>query len=310
MGILGLTAIAFFTSTYGWPIYLEVFSHFQLQYWAIAIVGLVMLVLTRHRSLFLIGLACTALLSTQLVTWYWPPKFLTANADSNLRVLIANINTQNKQYADVLAFAQQEQPDIALFMEVDDAWISQLNTLQGELPYTSGEGNPYNSGIVIYSRYPLPNTAPTSFEDQSSPSIVGQAVINGQAIAFVGTHPWPPVRPSVFHSRNRQLDQIGQYLQTVEAPQLVMGDLNLSMWSPYYKRFIRQTGLKNVRKGFGLLPSWPTSGTYRQFPDWASLFFSIPIDHCLVSPELQVVDVRTGPNVGSDHRPVIVDLRV
>jgi endonuclease/exonuclease/phosphatase (EEP) superfamily protein YafD len=35
---------------------------------------------------------------------------------------------------------------------------------------------------------------------------------------------------------------------------------------------------------------------------------SIPIDHCLISPDIKVVNIRTGPNVGSDHRPLITDL--
>ena len=34
----------------------------------------------------------------------------------------------------------------------------------------------------------------------------------------------------------------------------------------------------------------------------------IPIDHLLHSAELQIVDRRTGPDVGSDHRGLVVDI--
>jgi endonuclease/exonuclease/phosphatase (EEP) superfamily protein YafD len=34
---------------------------------------------------------------------------------------------------------------------------------------------------------------------------------------------------------------------------------------------------------------------------------SVPIDHCLVSPEITILDRRLGPAVGSDHYPLIVD---
>ena len=78
-----------------------------------------------------------------------------------------------------------------------------------------------------------------------------------------------------------------------------MGDLNITMWSPNYQEFVDRAELKNTRQGHGILPSWPT-----QFP-----VLSIPIDHVLVSSEIQVRDTRIGRNVGSDHLPIIVDLR-
>ena len=310
LGTVGLTAIAFLTHRYGWKIHLELLSHFQLQYFSLSSIGVMGLAWLRCKRLFLIGLVCTTLLGTQIATWYWPPKFLSAGNDGNFRILVANINTKNKQYEDVLAFTRQEKPDLALFMEVDTAWIEQLDTLTDVLPHSSGEGNPYNFGIMLYSRSPFDAVQRVAFGDDRIPSLTGKVNVNNQTLSFVGTHPLPPVRPGYFQSRNQQLDLVGQHLQTVEHPKLLIGDLNLSMWSPYYTRLIRQTGLANARKGFGILPSWPTYGTYQQIPDWANLLFSIPIDHCLVSPELKVVNVRVGPNLGSDHRPVVVDLRL
>lgn len=69
------------------------------------------------------------------------------------------------------------------------------------------------------------------------------------------------------------------------------------MWSPSYKRFVKGSGLKNVRKGFGVLPSWPTFLPVG----------GIPIDHCLVRG-LSVESVELGQTVGSDHYPLFVSL--
>jgi hypothetical protein len=46
---------------------------------------------------------------------------------------------------------------------------------------------------------------------------------------------------------------------------------------------VRQTGVLNTRAGFGLLPSFPMEKL-------ALLRF--PIDHCLISPELIIVNCR------------------
>jgi endonuclease/exonuclease/phosphatase (EEP) superfamily protein YafD len=308
-GVFGLSAIGLVTSRFGWRIYLELLSHFQLQYLVLSLIGLVGLALTHHKALFLIGLLCVAALATQIVSWYVPPKFLFSDS-GNFRILIANINTQNQQYEQVVSFAQQENPDLALFMEVNETWVNNLDVLLDDLPYSDGQDNPFNFGIVLYSRYPLQNTQLKSFSADSTPSVVGSISVSDRPLSFVATHPLPPIRPAIFHSRNNQLNLVSEYLQTVDDPTLVIGDFNITMWSPYYRRFIRRTGLENARRGFGLLPSWPTERTYGKIPGWASLLFSIPIDHCLLSPDLTVTDVRVGPNVGSDHRPVIVDLRL
>jgi endonuclease/exonuclease/phosphatase (EEP) superfamily protein YafD len=56
--------------------------------------------------------------------------------------------------------------------------------------------------------------------------------------------------------------------------------------------------LRDSQLGFGVQPSFPTFS-------WA---IRIPIDHCLVSPEVVVLDRKLAPSVGSDHFPVMVEL--
>ncbi|NEP46367.1 MAG: hypothetical protein F6K35_47090 [Okeania sp. SIO2H7] len=84
-------------------------------------------------------------------------------------------------------------------------------------------------------------------------------------------------------------------------PIIVAGDLNVTPWSPHYRDLMMRSGLKDARRGFGLLPS--QSSFMPQVP-----IFAIPIDHSFVSNDVQVVDIYVGPNVGSDHLPITTDM--
>jgi endonuclease/exonuclease/phosphatase (EEP) superfamily protein YafD len=307
--IVGITAIALLSPRLAWRFPWEILSHFQAQYFIVVLLFTIGLALARRKRELWIGLACCAILTAQILPWYLPPRSLLPQPEANLRVLVANLNTQNHSHDQVLALVKKEKPDIAVFMEVGDVWVDQLNTLSDLLPYSFGRPNPYNLGLMVYSKQPLSEPQIQFFGVEKNISVVGQLAIAGKTISLIATHPLPPAKASFFHLRNRQLEQVSQYIKTLSTPVVMVGDLNLSMWSPYYRRLINQTGFKNARQGFGILPTWPTHGTFI-IPTAIAGLFSIPLDHCLLSPSIRVTDIRTDGDTGSDHRPVIVDLRV
>jgi endonuclease/exonuclease/phosphatase (EEP) superfamily protein YafD len=305
-----IVGIGFIASRLGWPLYLEIFSHFQRQYLGVSLVALLAIALLRREKIFAIALVLVALQGAQLLSWYLPPKFASPSTGGNLRVLVANLQDRNREYDQVLAFVKAENPDLALFIEVDHQWVQRFNAQLTDLPHTAGVADPFSRGLALYSRYPLRDGQLKQFAQLSDTSIIGTLDIEGQLINLVGTHPLPPIKPDYFQSRNQQLAQVGEYLAAIASPKLLIGDLNITMWSPYYRRLVREAQLTNARDGFGLLPSWPTLDRYGPLIDGIVWLFSIPIDHCLISPDMTVVNMRVGPNIGSDHRPIIVDLQV
>jgi endonuclease/exonuclease/phosphatase (EEP) superfamily protein YafD len=93
---------------------------------------------------------------------------------------------------------------------------------------------------------------------------------------------------------------LAKVVADVEAPIVLLGDLNTTPWSPIYRQFIEDSGLRDARDGFGLLSSWPTGNPP----------LLIPIDHALVSQQIVVHNLYLGPDVGSDHYPLILDFSV
>lgn len=78
---------------------------------------------------------------------------------------------------------------------------------------------------------------------------------------------------------------------------MVLGDLNVTPWSHVFRDLLKRTGLIDSAQGWGIQPTWPSG----------AVLLRIPIDHCLHSPDVAIVNREIGENVGSDHFPVIVD---
>lgn len=307
LGIIGTTLVSL-VGYLGWNIYLELLSHFKLQYLVISLLLFGLLSLTRKKSLIIISLFCVSIILTEIVPWYIPQSGVGSETTGKLRVFLSNVNIHNQNFSKVLSLVREERPDVAVFIEVNDAWVKQLESLNDILPYSVVKPELYKFGIVLLSQLPLKNTSINSFEKPINASLLGNLTINGQVVSLIATHPQPPVKPAWFQSRNKQLEEISQYIQKLKTPVLMVGDLNITMWSPYYRKFVSQTGLHNARQGFGILPTWPTKSSFSPVPAIIAPLLSIPIDHCLISPEIKVVNIRTGSSVGSDHRPVITDL--
>lgn len=295
------------TSHIAWNPYLELAAHFKLQYLAVSLLCMLLLLLRDRRKKWLfVALFCISIQLLEVMPWYLPPSWSGRSEPHNLRILLSNVYVRNQSYEKVLSLVNQEKPDIAIFQEVDAKWAQQLQTLNATFPFTFQAPD----DLVIYSRLPLSNAA--LFGSATKPSIAANLTIDHQDIALVVTHPLPPL-PRLFASRNQQLLEVGQYIQQQKNPVILVGDLNTTMWSPYYRKLVQETELTNARNRFGLLPTWPVSTPYantfyKRLPLISLLM--IPIDHCLISSSIKVTGTHTGHSVGSDHLPLITDLLI
>jgi len=280
-------------------IFFELSSHFKLQYLLVGFSTFIFFALVRSKKIWLLVSAfCIIINLAEIVPWYFPaPALAAATPGQNLRILHSNVLRSNRQYSEVISLVKAEQPDIAVFVEVNTSWAKELSVLSEIFPYYSQQQESEAFGSAIYSKLPLENASVKAFSNQRK-SLAADVKFHSKIISLILAHPTVPIRQKSFINRNKQLAAIGEYAAQVKNPLIVVGDFNTTMWSPFYKNMVKTGNLRNARSGFGILPTWPT---------FLPLAY-IPIDHFLVSKEIGVLKIRTGRNVGSDHLPLITDL--
>jgi len=276
--------------------YLELFSHFRLQYLVVAAWLAVFFAVIRSRRHLLLMLAVAALNTWFVAPWYQSDE-IAAGHEAGFKVLLANVLTTNGEHEKLSALLAEERPDFVFLQEVSDGWAARIDQIE-EYPYRHVVPRSGSFGIAMLSRFPIDRAETILSPPRDFPTIVAIVSVQGETITFTSTHPMPPLGNANYDARNKQLADVAQIVNGQDTARVLIGDLNTTMWGNNYRGLIENTGLRNARQGFGLLPTWPT-----HIP-----IAKIPIDHCLISDELAVIDIHTGPTIGSDHLPLIVTL--
>ena len=274
----------------------QLFAHFKQQYLIISVLLCVALALLRQ-PVYVGGLLLAVGLNASLVIpWYVAES--APGGDTRLKVLSANILSSNTEHQRLFDLLDAEAPDIVLLQEVSPQWLEALDPLRRIYPYSYAEAREGNFGIALFSRVQLTSVSHIDSPPLGYPTIIATLNVEGAALHLAGTHPMIPVREKFYSARNEQLASIVQLFEGRDGSHVLVGDLNTSMWDFNYRSLEEETGLRNARTGFGIVPTWPTF-----MP-----FAMIPIDHVLISDDVSVVEMRSGPRIGSDHLPLIVTI--
>ena len=281
---------------------LELLTHFKIQLLLASLLFAFVFAATRAWRWAGAAVCVAALNLFAIAPWYVPTaRAYPAGDEQRLRLMLSNVLYTNERYDDLLKLVRAEQPDLLVLQEVTEAWERALQPLRQDYPHGAFEPRDQAAGMALLSRRPL-TAVVAPINSFLSPSVLAEFEFAGQTVSLLTIHPLPPQGRLRSELRNREFDYAAEFLRTRPDPKILLGDLNVTMWSPNYARLIEQSGLVNVRQGFGVVPTWPAFSRLR--------LLQIPLDHCLVSPNVRVIDVRTGPHIGSDHLPLIVDLGI
>ncbi len=293
-----------------WIFPLELLTHFQVYYFWLTI-GLILLSigLRQHlRSLvpLYILLFSLTLNSLELATWYLPNERMTADKTNILRVMSYNILVENFEIDRIVGSISSVDPNLLLIIEVNPLMKQNIeDRIKTKFPYSFQSPG---GGMAVFSKLPLEDSRGEKFLGSDATNLVTHIKYRDRRIEIIGTHPLVPVKANLFIRRNLHLNSIATHLERKSQPTILMGDFNLTPWSPYYRQFIDLANLHNTRLGFGILPTWIRPSTTVKLPQFILPFLNIPIDHIFVTKDFTVARTYTGDNGNSDHAPIVSEL--
>jgi len=220
-----------------------------------------------------------------------------AEGDRVYTALLLNLRRDHPQPLEVVEFLRGQNADLVLLQEVTPAWERRLRPLFGDYGHEVLQPRDHAFGIWLLSRLPLSEVRVLPGEEANAPYIAATVEAEGEFLHLVGVHPFPPVGRSKARDRNDRLAGAGEVLRKTDGHRMILGDLNCTPWSPYFKRLLRNADVVDSALGRGIHPTW--------FPGIPLM--GLPVDHCLVSPSVALVSRTVGPDVGSDHRPLLVE---
>lgn len=235
---------------------------------------------------------------------------------TTLRVMSYNILGGMVNAEEFSVFLQQSAVDIVALQECPEEF---------KLPLPRGWHSAKRRGLAIMSRYPIRSVIPVEVlqpQDQWPGTYLLQAVIQVPEtdVAFCSLHLPSPrfglqavldkttlVRPSRKGLLEKQLlgrqfvaEKLHNYIKDLKLPVIIAGDFNTTVDSSLYRQF--WSGYNNVFSATGWGFGWTQRAAVRGLPVRAR------IDHILTNDRLRPLMGEIGPDLGSDHLPLIADI--
>lgn len=277
----------------------ELISHFRVQYTALLGVGSILAFAAG--SDFLAGLLVVV---TAINFWQIRPFLPTGDHDRSpvgSELMLCNVRMRNEKYHLLVDAILEHEPDLVGLVEVDTAWLHALKDLQTMAGYDLAAIPRDDSyGLALLTKRKVLSWEQYIFPDGDATGLICRLGDASHPLHVILVHLPPPLRNHWMQMRDAALDHLGQWLSDQPGNWLVMGDLNLSPWSPQIRAFCDLSRLHSFRERNGVFATWPD-----QFAP-----IRIPLDHVFGSKRIEFGDSRIGSSVGSDHLPVWIDFLV
>ena len=229
-----------------------------------------------------------------LVIALWPQAFPPQKPAANVppvRLVFGNMWVRNGQPDRILPWLDKENPDVVAMVEANP-WARDrlMEGLRRQHPYIFTRYD-----LVVASSWPIEGARSL---DRNLPLLAMTIKAPGGDLTLAVAHltrPWPFKNPE---DQPSQFARIENELRPLDGDRFVLvGDFNTPPCAAQLHDFARRTGLHAAPALWG---TWRSNlpGALR-----------VTIDNALASSDLNLSRRRVGAFDGSDHRPIVVDIR-
>ncbi len=223
-------------------------------------------------------------------------------ASDALTIYTANVEAGSGRPADVAAAVVAADPDVVLLQEVKWQFLETISAdpVLADYPYWSHTIDDGSRARPVVSKWPIVEVEVERFVA----SELVHATIDGPTGRFTVTnvHTLAPAVTANVATWHSQFDQLGRVSRST--PRIMAGDFNATDDHQPFRQLVDSgwTDAHHV-KGCGFDATWPADGVGLPFAVYR-------LDHVLVTDHFEVLDLRLGDPAGSDHKPVITDIRL
>ena len=291
--VLFLASVAGFSTARWW---FSVLDFFHLQYaaasliviacalyfgfWALALGGIMILAINVYRMRILM------------------PRSLKPQSHVNKDVMSVNAHDKNKRPEKLDRAIKEADPAVLLIMELTEDIRKYLRPSLSRYPHRLQTPVRDGFSICLLSKNKLEDAEIEYLGPDDTPLLKAKTSINGTTYRVYSAHPKPAMSKEWAEVRHAYFSRLEGYIKTGDMPTLVLGDFNSVPWEQHFQKFLARAGLKSTLQRHGYKVTWPTY----------FLPLGIPMDHILVSRDVNYGNVSIGPQVGSDHYPVSINL--
>ena len=215
----------------------------------------------------------------------------------SVSLICVNVLQTNTDYQRLIAMIEEYSPDILLTTETNSEWERALSKIEHQYQHIQRIPRENTYGMHFYTKLEVQKIQEHFFISEENPAIEAHLKDSrNNDVVFWGVHPPPPspTEKATSKQKDAELMTIAKRIAKSQTPTLVAGDFNSVCWSRNSKLFAKISKVRDARLGKGILGTFPVRPK----------LFRFPIDLLFYSEGVEINEIRTLPDIGSDHLPL------